>query len=617
MTRAKLRSHKFKTFAAIAAGLVSAGLVGCGGGSGGGPINLAATPATPAAVPATPATVAANLKCDESMKTAFTPDALTRVLLVRAFKPGDQLLLSGAATATTPVAANEICLVKLIVGPGNPGPANAPSTTAGIGIEVWLPSPARWIGRMHLLGGAGMAGGPQTSLTAFATAPTAAPWTVAGIEGAVAATTDTGHVSGGGEVLMNPDGTVNALGWSQFSAIGIHEMTLKAKALATAYYGAAPKYTYWHGGSTGGRQGLKQAQDFPEDFDGIIATSPAINWSRFTTAEVYPQLVIQRDLAGVGLTAGQMSAVSNAAISACDLVGGQHLGFILDPSTCSYDPTTDPSVLCAANGGTNTTANCVMPAQAAVFNKIWYGQTSDGSVPSPSVDNGYAMSPTGNQRWYGLPRGADLGFLVGPSPFSIATDTLALELQDPTLAGPTFVNATGDGASRWKSLSYGELSNAFDRGVALQGTFANINTDNPDLSKFRARGGKMITVYGLSDNLIFHQGFLNYYSRVASQLGGIAAVQNFYKVYLVPGFGHFPGNGTANPNANPPLPSEDQNYANLTSWVEKGIAPDRIDISSPVTAANPIARSLPLCVYPKKATYVGGDINQAVSYSCS
>jgi feruloyl esterase len=179
------------------------------------------------------------------------------------------------------------------------------------------------------------------------------------------------------------------------------------------------------------------------------------------------------------------------------------------------------------------------------------------------------------------------------------------------------VNATGNGASRWKSLSYADLANAADRGLALQGPFANIDTDNPDLSKFRDRGGKLITVYGLSDNLIFHQGFLNYYNRVANQMGGLAAVQAFYKVYMVPGLGHFPINGTANPSANPPLPSEDQNYANLTRWVEQGVAPDRIEISSPVTPANPVASTLPLCVYPKKATYTSGDIHQAGSYVCS
>jgi hypothetical protein len=582
-------------FMAIAMVFVSAALVGCGGGGSSGPTNL---------------------MCDDSMKTAFKPDERTTVLLVKAFKQGDQLLLSGTATANTPVAANDICLVKLLVGPGNPGPVGAPSTTQGIGIEVWLPAPTKWNKRLHLLGGAGMAGGPQTSLTTFASAPTAAPWTVAGVEGAVAATTDTGHVSGGGAILMNPDGTINTLGWSQFSELGIHEMTLKAKALAMAYYGAAQKYTYWHGGSTGGRQGLKQAQVYPQDFDGIIATSPAINWTKFSTAAIYQQVVYQRDLGGVAPTPGQLSAVSNAAINACDLVGGQHLGYLLDPSQCAYDPTKDPSVICVANGGANATPNCVTLTLANAFNKAWYGQTADGSVPPPSADNGTAFTLSGAQRWFGFPRGADLTALLSPFA-SIDFDLVALELQDPTWAMPSFVNATGNGADRWKTLSYAELSNAFDRGVALQGPFANINTDNPDLSKFRDRGGKLITIVGTSDNLIFHLGVVNYYNRVVTQLGGLATVQAFYKLYLVPGMGHFPANGTANPNANPPIPTEGDTYAALTAWVENGTVPGGRDISSPVTPANPVANTAPICVYPLKRTYVSGSQSLAASYTCA
>ncbi|MGQ3136915.1 tannase/feruloyl esterase family alpha/beta hydrolase, partial [Phenylobacterium sp.] len=168
-------------------------------------------------------------------------------------------------------------LVKLLIGPGHAGPAGAPSTTPGIGVELWLPTTANWNKRLHVLGGAGMAGGPQATLTSVANAPTAAPWVVAGVEGAVAATTDTGHPAGNSSFLMKPDGTINTVGWSEFSERGIHEMTVKAKALAQAYYGTAARYTYWHGGSTGGRQGLKQAQLYPDDFNGIIASAPAIN----------------------------------------------------------------------------------------------------------------------------------------------------------------------------------------------------------------------------------------------------------------------------------------------------------------------------------------------------
>ena len=569
---------------------------------------------------------AAPLACDDSMKTAFVPDAQTRVTLVKAFKKGDPLLLAGAATAATPVASNDMCLVKLLVGPGHPGPASAPSTTAGIGVEVWLPAKTAWNNRIHVLGGAGWAGGAQTSATAFAGGFGVNPWDVAGTEGAVSATTDTGHVAGDPTFLMNPDGTINTVGWNEFSERGIHEMTVKAKALALAYFGTSAKYTYWHGGSTGGRQGLKQAQVYPEDFDGIIANSPAINWTRFSTSSLYGQVVTQRDLGGVGMTIAQVDAVSNAAIAACDVVGGQHLGYLLDPASCAYDPALDAAVLCISNGGGNATASCVTPAQATALNKVWYGQTATGSVPLPSLDTGVSSTLAAGQLWYGYPRGASLaappfpglGNITGPTtPSTIGLNYVALELQDPTLSSPAFVNASGNGADGWKDLSYAQLAHASDRGIALQSAFGDIDTDEPDLSGFAAHGGKLITVYGASDNLIPFSGFINYYGRVATQLGGLAKVQGFFKLYLVPGMGHFPTNGTANPAANPPIPTEAQNYALLTDWVEKGVAPpDKRTVGSPVTPANLPAATGAICVYPMVPTYGGGDIRDANSYLC-
>jgi hypothetical protein len=96
---------------------------------------------------------AAGLACDDTLKEAFKPDADTTVLAVKAFKKDDPLLLSGEPGPQTGKALNDLCLVKLLVGPGNPGPADAPSTSAGIGIEVWLPAPANWNKRLHALGG--------------------------------------------------------------------------------------------------------------------------------------------------------------------------------------------------------------------------------------------------------------------------------------------------------------------------------------------------------------------------------------------------------------------------------------------------------------------------------
>jgi feruloyl esterase len=561
---------------------------------------------------------AANLTCDDSLKMAFRPDAETQVLLVKSFKMGEPLRLSGTVTTKDPVAANDMCLVKLLVGPGNPGPVGAPSTSAGIGIEVWLPSPSKWNDRIHVQGNGGWAGGPQATLTSLELRPTALPaWTIAGVEGAVSASTDTGHTAErSGAFAMNPDGTINQAGWRDFAHRSIHEMAVKTKALTAAYYGRPAKWAYWRGASTGGRQGLKLAQAYPTDFNGIIANWPAVNWSRFVTSEVWPQLVQERDLNGVHLTKAQLDSVSVAAIHACDVVGGQHLGYLLDPRSCTYDPMQDANVLCAADGGKNATAACVTRSQATVINKIWYGPTSDNSVPSPRLDNGLGATLASQQRWYGPTRDTDLNPLAGAVPFSLAIDYLALELQDPTLAPLSFLNATGNGQNRWKTLSYAEYFKAMDRGIALQDSFGNIDTDSPDLSAFKAAGGKLITVYGWSDSLIPPGGFIHYYERVAAAQAGLAHVQEFFRLFMVPGQGHGRVNGTANPSANPPLPDESIIYSAMTDWVEKGIAPKQMVFRTTATAANPTVKSMPMCPYPQKATYGGGDVTQASSYTC-
>src|SRR5262245_18978939 len=258
------------------------------------------------------------LACDDTMKDEFKPDSQTSVLLVKAFRKGEPLALSGTpATPAPPTAANDVCVVKLLVGPGHAGPAGLPSTSAGIGIEVWLPSRANWDNRIHVIGGGGWAGGVHTNVALLAGAggvsgPTSTPMIASTIEGAVSASTDTGHSApGSGSFAMNPDGTINTVLWNDFAQRGIHEMALKTKALTQAYYGRPARYAYWDGFSTGGRQGHKLAQLHPEDFDGTLAGAPAFNWTRFITNELYPQIVYQRDLAGKPLTAAPLNLLGH------------------------------------------------------------------------------------------------------------------------------------------------------------------------------------------------------------------------------------------------------------------------------------------------------------------
>src|SRR5207245_302905 len=146
-----------------------------------------------------------------------------------------------------------------------------------------------------------------------------------------------------------------------------------------------------------------------------------------------------------------------------------------------------------AEGGASVAAGVrATGVQAAAVNNSWYGMTSDGSVPSPAVDNGWDKELGGVRRWYGLPRGTSLynavftklfgtntGLANVTGPWTLASDQVALELQNPAIASTNFENATGNGADGWKRLSYAQLSEAFDRGRALDPQFGGVNSDAP------------------------------------------------------------------------------------------------------------------------------------------
>ncbi len=572
--------------------------------------------------PETPAPTVA-LRCDDTMKTAFKPDANTSVVLVKAYKAGDPLALSGTAATPAPMAAPaDLCLVKLNVGPGHAGAAGAPSTSPGIGMEIWLPTAANWNTRIQNLGGGGWQGGNHGSPTLLSTQASAAAATAA--TGYAVGTTDTGHSVSNGSFAMREDGSINTALWTDFAERSLHELALKTKALVQAYYTKPQQYAYWNGCSTGGRQGYKIAQTHPEDYDGYLNGAPAFNWTKFITSELNPQVAMQQELGGP-IAFPKLNALSAAAVSACDTVGGAHLGFIADPGQCRYDPTRDAAALCSGVQGiggvvgTNATASCVTLLEAQVVNKIWYGQTADGGAPDPALDNGNSATLASNQLWWGLTRGTNLGALAGSNPFPIATDMVALELQDPTYATPSFLNATGNGANKWKQLTYSGLANAYARGIALQSAFGNINSDDPDLRPARDKGAKIISYHGLADQLITPAGSLNYYTRVSDVVGGAAETNKFNRLYFVPAMGHCAGIGTVSGSAGPaadanrvPLPTSNQFFDALVAWVETKSAPESLVLKSADASV-----SMPVCPHPQKAVYKGsGAITEAASYSC-
>ncbi|OTT98069.1 tannase/feruloyl esterase family alpha/beta hydrolase [Acinetobacter baumannii] len=548
--------------------------------------------------------------CDSSQLSKSFSDNNYKIISTQYFKKGELLKLKENTENTSIFAANNVCVVKVIVGPEtNLQDKGEPSYSEGIGIEIWLPDPAKWNKRIHVKGGGGWVGGQHRNpniLVGITRSSAGSAADTATVEGAVSAVTDTGHVINNGSFAMNSDGSVNTKLWRDFAERGIHEMAVVSKLLTQQYYGEKQKYAYWNGFSTGGRQGLKEVQINPDDFDGVLAGAPAINWTKFITSELYPQIVMQRDLNGQLLTTEQLNLISNRANETCGQVNGQSYGYILDPSSCKYDPTKDTSILC----GTSQIDSCLTSAQASAVNKIWYGQTEDGSVPDPINDNSFNFDLTANQKWFGLTRGTNLARLAGEKPFLHATDLVALIQQDSRIAQSNFINKTSNGLDQWKNLDYATLNEVQKKGIALQSLFSDINTDLADLSNFKNRGGKLIIYHGLADELIMPQGTMRYIKQLKSTMGE-NVVNSFMQAYFIPGMGHSFANGTANSNANVALVSNDELYKQLTNWVEKGIAPTNL-----VATSASKDRSLPICLYPRKITYIAGNVNHVNSYKC-
>lgn len=576
------------------------------------------------------------LACDMQGLGQVQIDAQTRIIAVQSFKAGEEVRLANSP-APHIQTTSDVCMVKLVVGPGNPGPAGAPSTSPGIGIEVWLPTREQWNQTIRAYGSGGWAGGFYADATRIGQSGGGNEMFLGAVQkGYAVSGSDHGHggtVSGrNASFAMNPDGSINTVLWRDFAERSMLEQALKTKAVVKAYYGKAQSKAYFDGFSTGGRQAYKLAQKYPEQYDGILAGAPAFNWTRFITAELYPQIVMQQDV-GRTIPNAKLHAVNALALRSC---GGEQArwGFLRDPLACTYNPARDAAALCQGEigetgvQGTNTQAICLRTHEAVAIKKIWYGITRDGRSPDPAQDNGSTgtLASHQGQLWWGLTRGTDLTALAGEqAPFPISSQVVALSMRNPRIAQKgMFTNATGNAEDGWKNLKYADLAAAYERGLAMQAQFSDINTDSPDLTALRDRGAKVLSYHGLSDQLIMPQGSLNYFDRLAQRMGGINQLQGFNRLFFIPGFGHTGSfnltgsiglNGTVTPASVVPLPQpatgRDEMFNALRAWVEKGMAPERIEL----TAASGLL-SLPICSHPQKPVLTGTNPDVAASYTC-
>ncbi len=446
-----------------------------------------------------------------------------------------------------------------------------PEPGSEIRFEVWLPPEEDWNGRFQGIGSGGSAGAIRYRQLAAA---------VAGGYAAVA--TDNGHTStsgfDGSWSLGHPVRLVD------FGYRAQHEATVAGKAVTRAYYGRDADFAYFVGCSQGGHHALMEAQRYPEDYDGIVAGAPANYWIGLMTAELWAGLATTRD-PEQDLPRAKLPVLGAAVMAACDGIDGLGDGLIDDPRNCDFDPGV---LLCdGADAG-----DCLTAGQVAAARAIYAGpvrpSTGESLFPGYALGSEHFEAPDGlggwARYWSGITEpGGSTGQFMKYSVF-----------EDPDYDLKRF-----DFDADW--------DRANDRPLGNDETLASaLNAVDPDLSAFKARGGKLISYHGWADALITGHYAVQYYENVLAAMGGLEETTDFYRLFMAPGVAHCRGG---------PGPDRFDAVEAIERWVEQGEAPDRIIASKVVDGE--VRRSRPLCVYPQVARYDGsGSIDDAADFAC-
>ncbi len=424
-----------------------------------------------------------------------------------------------------------------------------PSSDSDIKMELWLPAPATWNGKYEANGNGGWSG--SISATTLA----------AGLQrGYAASMSDLGHTgSSASFALGHPEKLID------YGYRAAHEMTVAAKAIVTAFYGRAPKLSYWTGCSAGGRSALMEAQRYPNDFDGIVAGAPGLNWTGRATQSMWIEQAAHKDDASY-IPPAKYAVVHEAVLAACDANDGAKDGVLEEPTRCKFDP---GELLCkGADDGKCLTAPQVETARAIY-----------STVVNPRTKQ--VLSP-------GSERGSELGWatMAGPQPFAIGLDFFRyVAFRDPEWR-PGNLNFDAD----------------MDRYAADSHT---LNAMDPNLRPFLSHG-KLIQYHGWADPQIAPGNSTLYYQSVTKEMGGAAKIDGSYRLFMIPGMAHCGGgNGV----------STFDMMAALEQWVEAGKAPDQIPAAR--VRNGKTERTRPLCPYPQLATYKGsGSLDEATNFTC-
>jgi feruloyl esterase len=361
----------------------------------------------------------------------------------------------------------------------------------------------------------------------------------------------------------------------------VHEMARVPKELIQAYYGKKANYSYFAGCSTGGRQAGMEAQKFPEDFDGIISGAPDLNdtglmllltWFYQANRDSHGKKILHQS---------RVKLVRDAVYAECDGKDGLVDGTINDPRNCDFKP---ESLLCKGSD----TENCLSPEEIIVLKKFYGGvRNSAGELLFPGG------MPLGSEPFWNL-------WAIGKGDAPGINDMFVEHVlrykifeADP---GPT----------------YSPMDFNFDRDPARMAFMGKIyNATNPNLSKFKKKGGKLLMYHGWADAIVIPHYSVEYYEKVVEEMGGLENTQDFFRLFMVPGMDHcsiLPGTG----------PDQFDFLTELENWVEKGQPPERIIGSQLDKERKKVVRTRPMCPYPKMAKYKGsGSIDDAANFVCA
>jgi feruloyl esterase len=441
-----------------------------------------------------------------------------------------------------------------------------------IRFEVNLP--AAWNRRFYMIGNGGFAGEkPEAPARAAARANALR-------HGFVMASNNTGH-----DAESEP-GASFGISYQKvvdYAFRGVHMTAQAAKRIAYRYYERPVAYSYWDGCSTGGRQALISAQRFPQDFDGIIAGAPVLNFVDTTILGLWALKALDE----APMSREKLKVVADAVYAKCDKLDGLADGIIDDPRRCDFDPTKDVAQCPSGQDG----GACITPAQAGALKKVYGGVMAQGKPYFPGVPIGIEKEGTPS---FGPPTpvtGWDRWLIANPP-------AKPLQLAFPE----TFMRFIGFGKVDpnwdWKSFD-------FDKDPArTEAARKLINATDPDLSAFRSRGGKLLMYFGWADPALTPYMAVDYYEKALAKNG--PETRDFFRFFTVPGMFHCRG-GVG--------PDRFDALTPLINWVENGAAPQSL-IAAKLEDGK-VKMTRPLCPYPQVARHKGsGSTDEAANFVC-